>query len=100
MSYTRNAPHCLRRVDADGTFSHSPVHTEVLRGDGSAGLALAPTPGRATTLSGAPAGASVTVYDALGRLVFYATADSSRLVRLAGLPAGMHMVPPAPAPCG
>jgi uncharacterized protein (DUF2141 family) len=86
----------LRQVDADGTASYSPVRT-VARTGAAAGLALYPNPahGGAATLAGALPGASVTVYDALGRPVTSATADASGTAALAlpaGLPAGVYVV--------
>ena len=56
---------------------------------------LALNPGRATMLSGATAGAAVTVYDALGRRVLAATADAVGTAGLqlpAGLLAGVYVV--------
>ena len=82
-------------MDLDGTFSYSPVRTVAVNAKGSDGLTLAPNPGRATTLSGAAAGAAVTVYDALGRRVLAASADAAgtaRLVLPAELPAGVYVV--------
>ena len=58
-------------------------------------LALAPNPSRATTLSGAEAGAPVAVFDALGRPVLTATADAAgtaRLVLPTGLAPGVYVV--------
>jgi hypothetical protein len=85
----------LRQVDQAGTFAYSPVHTVALSGNVSDGLTLAPNPARTTTLAGAEAGASVQVFDAVGRLAFAATADAlgtAQLVLPALLPAGMHLV--------
>ncbi|MCB2410467.1 T9SS type A sorting domain-containing protein, partial [Hymenobacter lucidus] len=86
----------LRQVDLDGTFSYSPVRPVVLSGAG-AGLSLFPNPtqGRTTTLTDTPPRAAVTVFDALGRPVATATADTSGtavLVLPAGLPAGVYVV--------
>jgi len=85
----------LKQVDADGTFSYSPVRTVALAG-AAAGLALYPNPATgAATLTGAQPGAAVTVVDALGRAVTTATADASgtaALVLPAGLPAGVYVV--------
>jgi uncharacterized protein (DUF2141 family) len=86
----------LKQVDLDGTSSHSPVRSVSLTA-AAAGLALFPNPahGGAATLSGAVAGAAVTVYDALGRLVMTATADAAGTATLAlpaGLPAGVYVV--------
>ncbi len=66
----------LRQVDADGTFSYSPVRAVTVQPN--AGLALFPNPTRAAaTLTGAEPGAHVQVHDALGRLVTTATADAA-----------------------
>ena len=91
----------LRLVDADGTFSYSPVRTVALAG-AAAGLALYPNPahGGAASLTGAAPGTVVTVYDALGRPVATTTADASGTAALAlqagsypvGLPAGVYVV--------
>ena len=86
----------LKQVDADGTFSYSPVRTVALTG-AAAGLALYPNPapGGAATLTGAQPGAVVTVYDALGRPVTTASADAAGtavLVLPAGTPAGVYVV--------
>lgn len=54
-----------------------------------------PNPARATTLAGATAGASVEVFDALGRVVLKATADANGSAALAlpeYLPTGMYVV--------
>ncbi|MDO7845919.1 T9SS type A sorting domain-containing protein [Hymenobacter sp. M29] len=90
----------LRQVDADGSFSYSPVRTVGLTG-AAAGLSLYPNPahGGAATLTGAAPGAAVTVVDALGRPVTTATADASGTARLAlpaGLPAGVYVVRAGP----
>ena len=85
----------LRQVDQDGTAAYSPVRSVVLGGQLANGLALVPNPARRTTLIGAQAGASVTVYDALGRLVLTATADaagSAALTLPTTLPIGMYVV--------
>ncbi|MFC6221990.1 FG-GAP-like repeat-containing protein [Hymenobacter artigasi] len=86
----------LRQVDADGTFSYSPVRTVGLSG-AAAGLALYPNPAHAgtATLTGALPGTLVTVYDALGRQVTSAPADATGTAALAlpvGLPAGVYVV--------
>jgi hypothetical protein len=86
----------LKQLDADGTFSYSPVRTVALTG-AAAGLALYPNPTRsgAATLAGTLPGAAVTVIDALGRPVATATADASGTAALrlpAGLPAGVYVV--------
>jgi hypothetical protein len=67
----------LRQVDADGTFSFSPVRSVSRKGQVADGLSLAPNPARTTTLAGAHAGAAVKVFDALDRLVLTAAADAS-----------------------
>ena len=87
----------LKQVDADGTFSYSPVRTVALAGAGAAaGLALYPNPAHsAATLLGALPGAVVTVLDALGRPVASATADAAGTAALALpalLPAGVYVV--------
>ncbi|MDB5269519.1 MAG: hypothetical protein JWP58_2559 [Hymenobacter sp.] len=86
----------LRQVDADGSFSYSPVRTVAFKG-AAAGLALYPNPtsASAATLTGALPGTVVTVYDALGREVTSAPADAAgtaALVLPAGLPAGVYVV--------
>ena len=84
----------LRQVDADGTAAYSPVRTVVLNGQ-SGGLTLAPNPARLTALAGAPPHAPVTVFDAVGRLVFAATADANGAAVLAlpaYLPGGVYVV--------
>ncbi|MBF9238088.1 IPT/TIG domain-containing protein, partial [Hymenobacter sp. BT683] len=85
----------LRQVDADGTAAYSPVRAIALSGPAARGLALVPNPARATTLTGAVAGAAVQVVDALGRVVLTATADTAgttALVLPAHLPAGVYVV--------
>ena len=86
----------LRQVDADGSFSYSPVRTVGLTG-AAAGLSLYPNPahGGAATLTGALPGTTVTVSDALGRPVATATADATGTAALAlpaGTPAGVYVV--------
>jgi nitrogen fixation protein FixH len=85
----------LRQMDADGSFSYSPVRT-VGTGGAAASLQVFPNPTRgAFQLSGAEAGAVVHVFDALGRPATRATADAAgnaRLILPAGLPAGMYLV--------
>jgi hypothetical protein len=81
----------LKQVDADGTFSYSPVRVVALTGAAAkAGLVLYPNPthGGAATLMSAQPSAVVTVYDALGRPVMTATADAAGTAAL-GLPAGL-----------
>jgi hypothetical protein len=85
----------LRQVDIDGTTSFSPVRVVLLSGKPAEGLTLAPNPARTTTLAGAAAGASVEVYDVLGRLVLTATADAAgtaALVLPEGLATGVYVV--------
>ena len=85
----------LRQVDADGTFSYSPVRTVALEARAAQALTLAPNPARTTTLSGAQAGAVVQVFDALGRLVVTATADgrgTAQVALPAALPTGVYVV--------
>ena len=64
-----------------------------LRAKGETGLALFPNPapGGAATLTGAQPGTVVTMYDALGRFVTSATADTTGPAALA-LPAGSYPV--------
>ena len=84
----------LRYMDQNGKATLSPVRAVARRGR-PGDLTLAPNPARATTLAGLAAGAPVGVYDALGRLVFSATADASGRAALglpAWLPAGMYVV--------
>ena len=88
----------LRQVDLDGTVAYSQVQTVALAG---AGLALYPNPARTTTLSGAAAGASVQVYNAVGALVLTTTADATGAATLtlpAGLPGGPYLVRTGSAP--
>ncbi|SHJ62337.1 Por secretion system C-terminal sorting domain-containing protein [Hymenobacter daecheongensis DSM 21074] len=84
----------LKQVDADSTFSYSPVRTVAM--SGAADLALYPNPAtRRTMLTGAAPGARVAVYDALGRAVASATADvagTAALALPAGLPAGVYVM--------
>ena len=85
----------LRQVDHAGAYAYSPVRTLAVGSKSANGLALVPNPARRTTLTGAQAGASVAVYDALGRLVLTATADAVGTVALtlpATLPTGMYVV--------
>jgi len=78
----------LRQVDLDGTSTYSPVRAVTLTSSG-AGLALFPNPTtRLTTLTGAPAHASVQVLDVLGRTVLTAATDANGAAALA-LPAGL-----------
>ncbi len=85
----------LRQVDADGTASYSPVRAVRLNDKLIAGLTLAPNPAHVTTLTGAPAGAPVQVYNTLGRLVHTTTTDAAgtaALVFPAGLASGVYVV--------
>ena len=88
----------LKQVDADGSFSYSPVRSVALGGKAAAeaGLTLFPNPARsAATLTGAVPGTVVTVFDALGRLVTSASADAAgtaALVLPAGQATGVYVV--------
>ena len=85
----------LKQVDQDGTSSYSPVRTVTPGGGAGNDLTLAPNPGRNATLAGAVPAAPVQVFDAVGRLVLTATADTTgtaRLVLPAALPAGVYVV--------
>ena len=85
----------LRQVDADGTFSFSPVRI-VTVGGAAEPLALFPNPTHgAATLTGAPAQVAVQVLDAVGRVVYTTTtaADGTASLDLpAGLPSGVYVV--------
>ncbi|MBO2007713.1 T9SS type A sorting domain-containing protein [Hymenobacter negativus] len=86
----------LKQLDADGSFSYSPVRPVTLTG-ATAGLALYPNPAPSgtATLTGVLPGTVVTVLDPLGRPVTSATADAAgtaALVPPAGLPAGVYVV--------
>ncbi len=66
----------LRQVDLDNSFNYSPVRIVALKT--ATGLALFPNPATdGATLTGAEPGAQVQVYDALGRMVATATADTA-----------------------
>ncbi|GAB3590029.1 hypothetical protein GCM10027345_44460 [Hymenobacter daeguensis] len=84
----------LRQVDLDGTATYSPVR--VVTAGGKVDLALYPNPAReAVAVTGLPAGAAVTVLDALGRTVAAATAEADGTARLTlptGLAAGVYAV--------
>jgi hypothetical protein len=88
----------LRQVDADGTYTFSPVRVVRVGGAdlGAGPLALTPNPTAATaTLTGATAQVAVQVIDALGRTVYATTAAADGTARLdlpAGLPAGVYVV--------
>ena len=88
----------LRQVDADGTFSYSPVRAVALKD--AISLALYPNPTTTSaTLFGAQPGAAATVFDALGRPVASALADATGTAVLAlpqGLPRGMYVVRSGP----
>ena len=57
------------------------------------GLSLYPNPAHgAATLTGALPAATVTVLDALGRVVIRATADASGTAALGGLAQGLHLM--------
>ena len=85
----------LRQVDLDGSAEYSPVRTVQLSGT-AATLSLVPNPAHsAVTVSGAAAGATVDVFDAVGRLISTTVADATgtaRLVLPAKLAAGMYVV--------
>ena len=85
----------LRQVDADGSFSYSPVRVVALKG-AAAGLSLYPNPATTgATLTGALPGMVATVFDALGRFVTSATTDATGTAALAlpaGLPTGVYVV--------
>ena len=84
----------LRQVDADGTFSYSPVRTVALAAVGA--LSLAPNPTRTSAqASGLAAGAAVEVFDALGRSVLRTQADAAGQATLTlptGLATGLYVV--------
>gem|GEM_PF-1688725 len=86
----------LRQVDADGTFSYSPVRAVALSRSPIQPFTAYPNPAHgAVTAAGLPAHAPVEVLDALGRPVARATADAAgtaRLVLPAGLAAGVYIV--------
>ncbi len=83
----------LRQVDLNGAATFSPVRVVAV---GQSALALFPNPTTgAATLVGTAAGAAVTVFDAVGRLVLAATADATGTAPLAlpeGLAAGVYLV--------
>ncbi|MGI4823651.1 MAG: T9SS type A sorting domain-containing protein [Janthinobacterium lividum] len=83
----------LRQIDQDGISAYSPVRPVALV---PAALATFPNPAnRATTLTGALAGAPVNVVDALGRTVTTTTADATGTAQLplpAGLASGVYVV--------
>ena len=86
----------LRQVDLDGTATYSPVRTVAVAA-GPAALALFPNPttDRASTLTGAQPGTTVTVIDAVGRLVLAIPADAAGTAALAlphGLATGVYVV--------
>lgn len=79
----------LRQLDANGTATYSPVRTVAPI---TMGFSLYPNPAAHTaTLSGASAGASVHVIDALGRVVLTTQANEAGSAALA-LPAGLYLV--------
>ena len=85
----------LKQVDADGSFSYSPVRVVGLKG-AAEGLSLFPNPATTgATLTDTTPSSLVQVYDALSRLVTSATADASGTAALAlpaGLPTGVYVV--------
>ncbi|MDO7875687.1 hypothetical protein Q5H93_13160 [Hymenobacter sp. ASUV-10] len=79
----------LRQVDLDGTASYSPVRAVMLGGKSQP--ALYPSPARAgqlLTVTGLPAGTTVTVLDALGRQLLTAPVAADGTARFA-LPSGL-----------
>lgn len=85
----------LRQVDADGTFSFSPVRTVAVNGQAELALFPNPTTTRAATLTGTQPGARITVFDAIGRQVLATTADATgtaALVLPAELSTGVYVV--------
>ncbi|MVN75178.1 T9SS type A sorting domain-containing protein [Hymenobacter sp. HMF4947] len=85
----------LRQVDFNGTATYSPVRS-IIMPHSALEFALYPNPTHtAATLVGAKAGATVQVYDALGRLVYTTTAEATGTAALAlpaGLPTGVYLV--------
>ncbi|MFD1467102.1 T9SS type A sorting domain-containing protein [Hymenobacter caeli] len=83
----------LRQVDQDGT-SHYSLVRPVAIAPAATGLRVYPTPASAAaTLTGAPSGAAVQVFDARGRRVAAAMADATGTAALAaGLPPGVYVV--------
>ncbi len=85
----------LRQVDFNGTATYSPVRS-ITMPYSALELALYPNPTHtAATLAGAKAGATVQVFDALGRLVYATTAEATGTAALAlpaGLPTGVYLV--------
>ncbi|MBO2007959.1 GEVED domain-containing protein [Hymenobacter negativus] len=84
----------LRQVDTDGAAEYSPVRSVQL---GSfTHLELYPNPAhRDLSVTGATAGAAVEIFDALGRSVLNAPANTDGQARLtlpAGLPSGVYIV--------
>jgi hypothetical protein len=88
----------LRQVDQDGTASYSPVRTVASGPAEAPALTAYPVPARAgqqLRVAFAPAGASVEMFDALGRCVAHATAapDGTALLDLPReLPAGVYLL--------
>jgi hypothetical protein len=71
----------LRQVDRDGAVAYSPVRS--VHANAWAALSLFPNPTTGpAALAGAGPGTLVRVFDAMGRLVFTTTADSTGAARL------------------
>ena len=88
----------LRQVDADGSFSYSPVRSvALLASAAAASLQLFPNPamGGRSALVGTVPGTAVRVFDSMGRAVTTATADATGTAALklpAGLAGGVYVV--------
>ena len=86
----------LKQVDADGTFSYSPVRTVAFTHLLNYSPTLFPNPAHAVaTLTGALPSTQVTIYDALGRAVATTTTEAAGTAALLlpqGLPAGVYVV--------
>ncbi|GAB3859993.1 hypothetical protein GCM10028822_37440 [Hymenobacter terrigena] len=86
----------LRQVDADGSFSYSPVRSVTLSASATS-LQLFPNPaiGGQTAIIGTVPGTLVRVFDGMGRAVTTATADAAGTAALklpAGLASGVYVV--------
>ena len=84
----------LRQVDHDGTFAFSPVRAVPLGAGSPAKLLVWPNPtsNGAATATTLPAGTTVQVLDALGRLVATAVADTTGAAHLQHLRSGLYVV--------
>ena len=95
-AYPHTLYYRLRQVDLDGTASYSPVRAVTFAHSPAYAFTLAPSPAQgAVSVAGLPAGAAVTVLDALGRPVAHATTDAdgtARQVLPMILPAGVYVV--------